>query len=118
TGNTKGNQGQLDGDPYAPYTGTPGSGSGGIGYGLNGRGKPSYKMVDGCENEYGLVVVEVVVNKNGNVIEATPGVKGTSNRTDCLLKAAKEFALSCKWPPNPDAPSRQYGRVSVNFTSQ
>ena len=116
TGSTDGNQGQLDGNPYAPYEGLPGSGSGGIGYGLNGRGAPSFKKPDGCENEYGFVVVNVVVNKNGNVIEATPGAKGTTNKTDCLMREAKEFALSCKWKPNPNAPSRQYGVVSINFT--
>lgn len=114
--NKAGDKGQLNGDPYAPYKGTPGSGSGGIGYGLNGRGKPSYKMVDGCENEYGLVVVNIVVNQSGNVIEATPGVKGTTNISECLRKAAKKFALTCKWPANSKAPRRQYGKISVNFT--
>ena len=116
TGNTPGNQGQLDGGYYAPYDGIPGSGNGGIGFGLNGRGEPSFKKPDGCENEYGFVVVSVVVNQNGNVIEATPGSKGTTNKTDCLLQQAREFAFSCKWPPDSKAPTRQYGLVSVNFT--
>jgi colicin import membrane protein len=115
-GDGPGDKGQLDGNPYAPYKGNPGSGNGGIGYGLNGRGKPSFKVYDGCENEYGLIVVDIVVNQSGNVIEATPGVKGSSNATSCLKAQAKKIAMSYKWPADSKAPIRQYGKVSVNFT--
>ena len=96
--------------------GTPGSGNGGVGYGLNGRGTPNYTLYDGCENEYGLIVVDIVVNRNGQVIEATPGVKGSNNATSCLNAQAKKIAMSYKWPADSKAPARQYGKVSVNFT--
>jgi hypothetical protein len=115
--NQQGDKGQLDGNPYGPYKGTPGSGNGGIGYGLNGRGNPKHKVFDGCENQYGLIVVEIVVNQNGNVIEANSGAKGSSNITTCLKAQAKKIAMSYKWPPNSKAPVRQYGKVSVKFTS-
>lgn len=115
-GDGPGDKGQLDGNPYAPYKGNPGSGNGGIGYGLNGRGKPKFQVYDGCENEYGLIVVDIVVNQNGNVIEATPGVKGSNNATSCLKAQAKKIAMSYKWPADSKAPIRQYGKVSVNFT--
>ncbi|WP_308990915.1 energy transducer TonB [Mariniflexile litorale] len=116
--NKAGDKGQLDGDPYAPsYFGSGGAGSGGVGYGLNGRGKPQFKKPEGCDNEYGLVVVSVVVNKNGNVIEAIPGAKGTTNITDCLRQVAKIFAMSIKWPADLNAPDRQKGFVQINFTS-
>ncbi|MBR9914506.1 MAG: energy transducer TonB [Algicola sp.] len=115
-GDGPGDKGDLDGSPYAPYTGKPGVGNGGMGYGLNGRGKPSYKVFDGCENEYGLIVVDIVVNQNGNVIDATPGVKGSSNATTCLKEQARKIAMSYKWPADSKAPARQYGKVSVNFT--
>jgi colicin import membrane protein len=114
--NKSGDKGQLDGNPYAPYNGTPGAGNGGIGYGLNGRGKPQYKMVDGCKNEYGLVVVNIVVNQSGNVIEATAGSKGTTNISACLRDAAEKFASLCKWPADSKAPSRQFGKIIINFT--
>lgn len=115
-GDGPGDKGDLDGKSYAPYQGTPGSGNGGIGYGLNGRGKPKYTVFDGCENEYGLIVVDIVVNRNGEVIEATPGVRGSNNATSCLKAQAKKIALSYKWPADSKAPARQYGKVSVNFT--
>lgn len=114
--NKAGDKGQLDGNPYAPYKGVPGAGQGGIGYGLNGRGAPKIKKYEGCTNEYGLVVVNIVVNRNGNVIEATPGVKGTTNISTCLREVAKKIAMSSKWPADSNAPTRQYGKISLNFT--
>lgn len=115
-GDGPGDKGDLDGNPYAPYNGTPGSGSGGVGYGLNGRGTPKFTLYDGCENEYGLIVVDIVVNRSGEVIEATPGVRGSDNATSCLKTQAKKIAMSYKWPADSKAPARQYGKVSVNFT--
>ena len=114
--NRSGDKGQLDGDPYAPsYFGGQGTGSGGVGYGLNGRGRATYKTLKQDCNESGMVIVKIVVNQSGNVIDAQPGVRGTTNTASCLLKPAKEIALSHKWPADPDAPSRQIGFVSVNF---
>lgn len=114
--NRAGDKGQLDGDPYAPsYFGGKGSGTGGVGYGLNGRGRASYKTLKQNCNESGMVIVKIVVNRNGNVIEATPGVKGTTNTAQCLLDPAKKIALSHKWPADSKAPAKQIGFVKVNF---
>ncbi|WP_372755390.1 energy transducer TonB [Mariniflexile sp.] len=111
-----GDKGQLDGDPYAPsYFGSGGAGSGGVGYGLNGRGTATHNTFKQDCNESGMVIVEIVVNKSGNVIEARPGVKGTTNTAACLLEPAKKIALSHKWRPDPNAPTRQIGFVKVNF---
>ncbi len=115
--NRAGDKGQLNGDPYAPYIGTPGLGSGGVGYGLNGRGKPNFKIYEGCENEYGKIVVEIVVDRSGKVINATPGVKGSTNATSCLKTQAKKIAMSYNWPQEDKAPTRQYGKVVVNFSA-
>jgi hypothetical protein len=114
--NKGGNKGDLDGSPYAPYNGIPGTGEGGIGVGLNGRGKATYKKQEGCENEYGTIIVQIVVNREGKVVEATPGIRGSSNITACLKDVAKKIALSYKWPPDYNAPARQYGKVRINFT--
>lgn len=115
-GDGPGDKGELDGKSYAPYKGTPGSGNGGVGYGLNGRGTPNYTLYDGCENEYGLIVVDIVVDRSGKVIEATPGARGSNNATICLKAQAKKIAMSYKWPADSKAPARQFGKVSVNFT--
>ena len=114
--NRAGDKGQLDGDPYAPsYFGGQGTGSGGVGYGLNGRGRATYKTLKQDCNESGMVIVKIVVNQSGNVVEAIPGVRGTTNTAQCLLEPAKKIALSHKWPSDPKAPTRQIGFVSVNF---
>ncbi|MBU2938441.1 energy transducer TonB [Lacinutrix sp. C3R15] len=111
-----GDKGQLNGDPYAPsYFGEPGSGSGGVGYGLNGRGTPSKQVYKQDCNESGMVIVKIVVNRNGNVVEAIPGVKGTTNTASCLLEPAKKIALSHKWRADNKAPAKQVGFVKVNF---
>ncbi|MBP0903494.1 energy transducer TonB [Mariniflexile gromovii] len=114
--NKAGDKGQLDGDPYAPsYFGSGGAGSGGVGYGLNGRGSASYQTLKQDCNESGMVIVRIVVNRAGNVIEAEPGVRGTTNTAACLLEPAKKIALSHKWRPDPNAPTKQIGFVKVNF---
>lgn len=114
--NKAGDKGQLDGNPYAPsYFGGRGTGSGGVGYGLNGRGRASYKKLKQDCNESGLVIVKIIVNSGGHVIEAVPGVKGTTNTAPCLLEPAKKIALSHKWRSDSKAPAKQIGFVKVNF---
>lgn len=113
---TVGDKGQLNGDPYAPsYFGDLGTGSGGVGYGLNGRGRPTKsKVLPEC-NEEGRIVVEIHVNRQGNVVNAIPGKKGTTGDI-CLYEAAKKTALSHKWPSDSKAPLKQIGFVKVDFS--
>lgn len=114
--NKAGDKGQLDGDPYATsYFGDPGSGSGGVGYGLNGRGQATFQKQKQDCNESGMVIVRIVVDRSGKVVEAVPGVKGTTNTAECLLVPAKKIALSHKWRPDSKAPVKQIGFVKVNF---
>jgi len=114
--NQAGDKGEPDGNPYAnSYYGGPGSGSGGVGYGLNGRGAPTKKVFKQDCNESGMVVIRIEVDKNGNVTKAEPGVRGTTNNAACLLEPAKKIALSHKWRADSKAPTRQVGFVSVNF---
>ena len=94
--NQSGVKGNKDGDPNSSkYYGNKGSGDGGN-YNLAGRkalSKPIEKP--DCQEE-GIVVVSIEVDKNGQVIRATPGVKGTTNTAPCLLKPAKAAALKNK----------------------
>lgn len=111
-----GDKGQPDGDPYATsYYGSPGSGSGTGGYGLNGRSLVNKGKVPQECNESGRVVVKIVVDRNGKVVSATPGVRGTTNNNPCLLEPAKKTAFMHKWNLDSNAPSEQIGFVVVNF---
>ncbi|WP_411031063.1 cell envelope integrity protein TolA [Spongiimicrobium sp. 3-5] len=111
-----GDKGHPDGDPYATsYYGSPGSGNGTGGYGLNGRSLVSRGKVPQECNEEGTVVVKIVVDRTGKVISATPGVKGTNNSHPCLLDPASKTAFKHKWNLDSNAPSQQIGFVVVNF---
>ena len=66
--------------------------------------------------EQGRVVVLVKVNKAGSVVEATPGVKGSTTSDECLLSRAKEAALKTKYQSAVNAPERQIGRIIYNFS--
>lgn len=114
--NKAGDKGNPQGNPYATsYYGSPGSGSGGSGYGLSGRKLLDKGQVKQKCNEEGRVVVKIVVDRNGKVLSATAGVKGTTNNDPCLLKPAEETARLHKWNLDAKAPSRQIGFVVVNF---
>ncbi|WP_394750894.1 energy transducer TonB [Spongiimicrobium salis] len=111
-----GDKGQPNGDPYASsYYGSPGSGSGTGGFGLNGRSLVNKGKVPQECNEEGRVVVKIVVDRNGKVISATPGVKGTTNNDPCLLEPARKTAFLHKWNLDSNAPNKQVGFVVVNF---
>ncbi|MEM1259824.1 MAG: energy transducer TonB [Bacteroidota bacterium] len=112
--NRPGDKGNPQGNPYATsYYGAPGSGTGG--FGLNGRSLVSKGKVQQDCNEDGRVVVRIVVDRNGKVIKATPGVKGTTNNAPCLLEPAQKTAFLHQWNLDSNAPSQQIGFVVVNF---
>ncbi|MGY5351733.1 energy transducer TonB [Wenyingzhuangia sp. IMCC45533] len=108
-------KGALDGIPDSDkYYGNSGSGGDGN-YLLKGRktlSKPKKKP--NC-NEEGVVVVKIEVDNQGNVINAIPGVKGTTNPNPCLLEPAKKAALSTKWNADGNAPQRQVGFIRYKF---
>lgn len=96
-----------------------GSGNGlgnGSGYALNGRKalnkpQPAYNC-----NEEGIVVVQITVDKNGNVIDAKPGARGTTNAANCLASQAKIAAMNTKWSASPDGTEKQVGTIRYNFS--
>lgn len=111
-----GDKGKEDGNPYAStYYSDAGKGGQGRGYGLNGRSLQSQgKVVQQCDQE-GIVVVRITVDNQGRVVDAVPGVKGSTNTHPCLLRPAKETALLHKWFPDANAPRRQIGFVVIQF---
>ena len=141
-----GNQGRSNGDINATgYSGTGGSGGGngsgngigsgsgsgsgsgggsgngsgignGSGYSLGNRKALSKPQPNYTCNEEGKVVVEISVDRNGKVTNATPGIKGTTNTASCLLSQAKIAALNTKWESSTDAPEKQVGKIIYNFS--
>lgn len=113
--NVAGDKGNPNGNPYAnSYYGSGSGTGGGRSWGLNGRKLSSTgKEVQKC-NEYGTVVVQITVNRSGNVIAAKYS-KGTTNTNPCLVEPAIATAKKYKWQPDPDAPETQIGFITVNF---
>ena len=111
---TPGDKGSPDGDPYASSYFGSGKGNGGGGWGLKGRKlSNSGKEVQNC-NESGTVVVQITVNRSGNVIDARY-TKGTTNTNPCLVNPAIATAKKYKWQADPNAPEKQVGFIVVNF---
>ncbi|MEJ5303588.1 MAG: hypothetical protein HPY80_12710 [Bacteroidales bacterium] len=116
-----GDQGRADGNPNSNnYSGQGGAGNG-PGFYLSGRSKvflfqPSYNSDD-----QGTVVVEIVVDRDGNVIRAIPGKKipgmniGTTTSDQTLWNEARNAALKSKFSPNPKADPEQKGYIVYRF---
>jgi TonB family protein len=128
--NKPGDQGVKDGSRDSKYHGpgggngdTPGNGTDGLGG--EGKGGPRYSLTNRKANsipvpraafqEEGKVVVEITVDKNGNVIKAKPGVRGSTTSNPNLLDIARRAAMSAKFNPSADAPEEQKGTITYNF---
>jgi outer membrane biosynthesis protein TonB len=112
-----GDKGDPNGDPNASsYYGT-GKGLDGDGnYQLGGRKALNKQKYQQDCNEAGTVVVSIEVDRNGNVISATPGVRGTTNNSRCLLEPAKRAALATKFNADSNAPAKQIGKIVYRFS--
>ena len=121
-GNTygSGNQGSPDGTPGTKQYGLGGGvGTGkGISYSLSGRNARSLPKPTFPGNEAGIVVVEVMVDKNGKVTQAVPGIKGSNTVNTDLLGAAKKAALSANFNTDKNAPAFQKGTITYHFVLQ
>lgn len=112
----QGNQGVKEGTVGAPNYG-PGGGQGNstISYDLGGRGaqslpKPVYDIqVDG------KVIVEVTVDKAGNVTNAVAGRPGSTTLDATLLRIAREAAMKAKFDRSSEAPEIQKGTITYIF---
>ena len=110
-----GNQGVINGDPKSDVYIGGGIGEDGTAYHLGGRkiefkAKPIYNL-----QVEGKVVVAITVDRLGNVINATPGIKGSTTLNKQLLKRAKTAALETKFNPKQTAPTNQQGKIIYSF---
>jgi protein TonB len=131
-GPVPGNQGDPNGSPDGSPDGNSdhGNGNGGTGGGPGGdgsggpnkgsfvlRGRNLVYRPDIVTNikEPGKVVVAIVVNREGKVIKAVPGQKGSTTLNPASLEEAKQSALKWKFSPNPQAPEEQFGSLIIHF---
>jgi len=110
-----GDQGNPNGDPNATnYEGNGGKGNG-PGFDLGGRGARILPSPSYTSNEQGDVVVEIYVDRQGNVISARPGVRGTTTQDARLWEVAKDAAMQSKFDADPNALEKQRGTITYKF---
>jgi hypothetical protein len=90
----------------------------GISFNLAGRSMVLIRKPDFSKQREGIVVVEITVDRSGKVINATPGVKGSTIVDNTLYSAAKKAALESKFNLKDDAPDLQVGKIVYHFKLQ
>jgi outer membrane biosynthesis protein TonB len=112
TGQT-GSQGNPEGTPGGAIAGT-GSG-GGPSFSLTGRRANSLPLPEYNSASQGKVVVAITVNRNGEVVRAMAGERGTTTSDRVLWAAAEAAALKARFDVKNDAPHEQTGTITYNF---
>jgi TonB family protein len=112
TGSGQGNQGSLQGNSdHGANSGIGGYGDfslAGRSLGPGGLPRPSYSI-----QEEGMIVVDITVNKNGNVILATIG-KGTNIDNATMRQSALEAAKKAKFNAIPGN-ENQSGKITYRY---
>ncbi|MFP4557548.1 MAG: cell envelope integrity protein TolA [Bacteroidales bacterium] len=116
---SQGNQGDRDGSQDSPNReGGATSGDDGISFSLKGRDGLSLPQPDYPSQKSGRVVVEVRVNRNGNVTSVRGGVRGSTTTDSELITAAEKAAKQAKFDVSQDAPETQTGTITYVFKLQ
>jgi hypothetical protein len=91
------------------------SGTKGVSFVMNGRKMTRQPVINNLTTEKGIVVVEITINKYGNVIKAEPGAEGTTTASQYLLTKAKQAAESVTFDSAPTSPLEQKGTITITF---
>jgi protein TonB len=112
-----GAQGRPDGSKTGGDIGGSFPGGGGS-FLLKGRNMLSVPIIQDNSQDEGKVVVEILVDRKGNVIRATPGARGTTTNSPVLFKKAQEAAFKAKFTPNDQVAEEQTGTMTFIFKFQ
>ncbi len=127
TGNP-GDQGIEAGSLYSKNHGTEmGHGDHGDGDGINGNADKGYsfslegrtvrvapKISDDSQDQ-GKVVVDVTVDKLGNVVNVSAPARGSTTTNGNLVRKSKEAAMKTKFSPSPKGVEEQRGTITFVF---
>lgn len=87
----------------------------GVSYVMAGRKMIRDPRIDNLTMEKGIVVVEITINKYGNVVKAVPGIEGSTTNSQYLLTKAKQAAESAMFDTSPVMPQSQTGSITITF---
>lgn len=114
----KGDQGKFNGDPNSDsYTGTGGSGKGGVSVsrGLQGRKINKFPSFQDEFSENAKVAVDIKVDAKGNVIGATIQPRGTTTGNTSMKTIALQKARQLKFSADDEGPDEQIGTIIFDF---
>lgn len=126
-GNGTGGTGSGNGGGTGDGTGTgsgggTGTGSGGgngdgagIGFDLTGRNFRSLPRLEDRSQEQGRVVIEIIVDKSGNVLRADGPARGSTITNATLVRKSIDAAKKAKFSPSPQGVEEQKGSITFNF---
>lgn len=87
-----------------------------IEYEMEGRTMTKFPKIGLGTKDEGVVVVDVTIDKYGNVISAEPGAPGTKTTDDkYLFVKAKSACQQAKFDNDPTAPLSTQGKIYVTF---
>ena len=96
------------------YEGNGGQGNG-TGYDLGGRGAKSLHRPDDDFSEEGKIVVDIWVNRAGQVVRAEVATKGTDIINSAMRQKAVQAAKRSSFAADPDAAEEQHGTITYTF---
>ena len=115
-GKVKKENGGSQGISEGSGSGAGGNGEGkGVSFNLGGRGSKELVPPSASNNTPGKIVVEIFVDKEGNVVRAKAGVKGTTISNRNLEIKCEQAARKCKFAADPNAPEEQRGTITYRF---
>lgn len=116
-GNTKvpGNQGKENGSVLSNSYEGDGNGNGGLALNLDGRRFMIKPSISDKGQLAGKIVVQISVNKDGEIIDARPGVRGTTITNSELWAKCEKAVRSSKLNALASAPDIQVGTVVFTF---
>ncbi len=116
-GNGGGGNGNSQGSGTGPGTGNgPGGNGKGFNFNLKGRNLLHRPVLNTNNPEQGQIVVGITVDQDGNVTEATPGVRGSTLTDASLYVLVKDAAMKIKFSKSPNDSPEQSGTVTFVFT--
>lgn len=115
TGAQTGVQGSPTGTPEGAGTG---AGQSGVSFDLAGRSPSSLPLPAYDVPAQGRVVVAITVDRQGRVIRAVAGARGTTTTDATLHRLAETAALRARFNANPEATEEQVGTITYLFIRQ
>ena len=113
-----GDQGNPEGSKDATSHTGSGKGSSGISFDLSGRSMLKRPEIQDQSQEFGKVVIEVIVDKDGYVTGVNGPARGSTTTAVVLVGKAKQAAKEARFSKSKDGVEEQRGTITFVFSPQ